>query len=35
MKVTKEFIDTFLKIINLQADSKVKQGYGRFEYKGI
>jgi len=35
MKVTKEFIDTFLKIINLQADSKVrsKQGYGRFEYK--
>ena len=35
MKVTKEFIDTFLKIINLQADSKVrsKQGYGRFEHK--
>lgn len=35
MKVTKEFIDTFLKIINLQADSKVrsKAGYGRFEYK--
>ena len=35
MKVTKEFIDTFLKIINLRADSKIrsKAGYGKFEYK--
>ena len=35
MEVTKEFIDTFLKIINLRADSKIrsKAGYGKFEYK--
>ena len=33
MKVTKEFIDTFLKIVNKQADSKVrsKSGYGTFK----
>jgi hypothetical protein len=33
MEITKEFIDTFLQIVNKQADSKVrsKPGYGTFK----